>query len=37
MTTIYILDAAARKYTMLYVRVTIANGRARVYEGLTNR
>lgn len=30
---IYILDAASREYTMIFVRV----GRGRVYEGLTNR
>jgi len=30
---IYILDAAACDYTMIFVRVT----RGRVYEGLTNR
>lgn len=35
---IYILDAAARDYTMLFVRVLQErNGHRRVIEGLTNR
>ena len=34
---IYILGSASRAYTMSYVRVSLQNGRARVYEGLTNR
>jgi len=34
---IYIVDAAARDYTMMFVRVSLQSGHARVFEGLTNR
>lgn len=36
--TIHILDAAAMQDpTMLFVRISLQSGHARVYEGLTNR